>query len=414
MLKIEHILQLDVYLFFGVKIYSERNCCLVMVNCMVAEGPEFGRHNWIDALRLVAGISMVGLHVSADAQGLPFPEATASERVGPMLLRSLLYMARTELFLMISILLLLMALKRRPRSYAATLGIQARRLLVPFVFWTLFYAVYGLLKAQAFGYLEAEVARVTRPQAWVGFLLLGDVKYHMHFIPTLFALLLFFPLFRAAERSPILGLLVLVFLMAKHELDTVLYARLWGADVLPYLLRLVKVTTYIGYGMATAAVLGLWRRSTISERESWVGPALLLIGFLFVFKLNATWITIQTGRWVFDYAPGYWADFLMPVMLLLVCMSLGHRRWPTGVARLSKYAFGIYLCHPIFLDLAEIALRGRAVSPMTSIGLELMWTLPMTGLWVLMLARSPATAWTIGLGAPPRLPVWRDRRRIFR
>ena len=77
------------------------------------------------------------------------------------------------------------------------------------------------------------------------------------------------------------------------------------------------------------------------------------------------------------------------------------------ISRLSRYAFGLYLCHPIFLDLAEMALAGREVTPMQSIVLEIAWTLPMTALFVWGLSRHAATAWTVGLGSLPRLRIVR-------
>ena len=70
-------------------------------------GQTSTRQTWIDALRLTAGLSMVGLHATADATGQPFPDAELAERVAPMLLRAVLYTARTELFLIISLFLLL-------------------------------------------------------------------------------------------------------------------------------------------------------------------------------------------------------------------------------------------------------------------------------------------------------------------
>ncbi|WP_422049379.1 acyltransferase [Shimia sp.] len=370
---------------------------------MVAEGQLANRHTWIDAMRLFAGLSMVGLHVTADAHGQPFPDATPSERVAPMLIRAVLYTARTELFLMISIFLLLMALERRPRGYGATIKEQARRLLVPFVFWTVFFAFYGLIKADALGYFSPEWAELAAWQSWVGFLLLGNVKYHMHFIPTLFALLLFYPAYRAAEKAPIFGLFAVVFLLMKQVLDPVIFKIFWGADILPYIVRLAKVATYTGYGLAAAAILGLWRRSEAPEREGWLGPVLLFAVGLFAFKLVAISDVIVTGQWDFAYAPGFWADYLMPIALLFICMCLGHRAWPGWISKVAKYTFGIYLCHPIFLDLAEVALKDSHLPPIALIGLEFLWTLPMTLAFVWLLGRSRWLGWTIGLGRFPQI-----------
>lgn len=374
---------------------------------MVAEGPDTGRQTWIDALRLFAGVSMVGLHVTADAQGQPFPEADPAARLAPMVLRALLYTARTELFLMISILLLLMALTRRPRSYASVMVEQARRLLIPFGFWTLIYAGYNLLKASVFGYEGLVLTALAQPMTWLGYLVLGDVKYHMHFIPTLFALLLFFPLFRLAERRPLWGLTIVLGLLLKQVLDPVIYRVLWGTEALDYVVRGLKVLSYLGYGMAAGAVLGLWRGSTAEARAGWLGLIVVIAMALFTLKLMATAQVVATGRWVFDNPFADWADYLMPVALLLLCLCLAHKTWPHWISRLSKYAFGLYLCHPIFLDLAEMALVGREVTPMQSIVLEFAWTLPMTTLFVWGLSRHAATAWTVGLGSLPRLRIVR-------
>ncbi len=118
------------------------------------------REVWIDGLRLLAGLSMVGLHASADAYGQPFPNASAEARVLPMLLRAVLYIARTELFLLISVFLLLMAVQARPRRYSETLRQLMGRLLPSFLFWTVFYLFYSLLKAQAFGYFPTALSQL--------------------------------------------------------------------------------------------------------------------------------------------------------------------------------------------------------------------------------------------------------------
>ncbi len=374
-----------------------------------APAPAATRHAWIDALRLTAGLSMVGLHATVDGAGQPFPDHTASERLAPMLLRAVLYSARTELFLMISVFLLLLALDHRPRRYRVVLAQQARRLLVPFLFWTVFYAFYGLGKARAFGYFEAEWARLGEPLSWLGFLTLGNVKYHMHFVPTLFGLLLFYPLFRPARARPALGLLILGALLVKREVDGLIYPAFWGSDLLPYLVRATKIVTYAGYGLAAAAILGLWQRLGPGRGAPWVAPLLLLGGLLFAVKLSATAQVVASGAWAFDHTAGYWADFLMPAVLMGLCMCLGHRRWPALFSRLARYSFGIYLCHPIFLDLAEIALArialmGAELAPLPLVLVKIAWTLPATALFVRALSRHRPLAWTIGLGPLPRRP----------
>jgi len=354
----------------------------------------------------MAGVSMLGLHCTADPTGQPWVAYPPEDRLFPMLLRAVLYTARTELFLIIAIFLLLLALERRPRSYRTTMAEQMRRLLVPFVFWTVFYAAYGLIKADAFGYLASELNRLGNPGSWVDFFLLGKVKYHMHFLPTLFGLVIMYPLFRCAVRRPILGLGVVVGLILKRELDGYVFATYWGDDVLPYLVRGVKILTYVGYGMVAGAALGLYRTLSPYQLSRLFFPLLGLGAVLFIIKLSATHITVQRGAWPFDYLPGYWADFLMPAVLFVLCMALGHKRWPTVISRLAPYSFGIYLCHPIFLDLCEIWLRDTHLKPMAQVVIKITATAFCTTGLVLLLGRTRSLAWTIGLGPIPRLRLF--------
>lgn len=358
---------------------------------------------WLDCLRLMAGLSMLGLHCTADSAGQPWPDAEQGQRIAPMLLRAVLYTARTELFLIISVFLLLLALDRRPRRYLATIQEQARRLLIPFLFWTVFYAGYNLIKAGQFGYLAHALDQLSDPWAWLGFLMLGQVKYHMHFLPTLFGIVLMFPLFQLAHRYPVLGLSVIFCLATRQALDGFIYETFWGHELLPFLVRAVKVLTYAGYGLFAGAAFALWQRTAARELRMWAFPVLYLGGLLFLLKLVAIWRTVETAQWQFTYAPGYWADFLMPMLLFALCMINGTRRWPALIGRLAPYSFGIYLCHPIFLDLCEILLRTSEFGPMAQILFKFSMALPATAVLVWALSRSQALAWTIGLGPQPRI-----------
>jgi surface polysaccharide O-acyltransferase-like enzyme len=362
-------------------------------------------------------VSMVGLHASADATGQPFTNFAPADRIAPMLLRAVIYTARTELFIIIALFLLILGLDRRPRPYRAVIAEQAQRLLVPFLFWTLFYAVYNLIKATSFGYGAQSLDALAHLSVWGKFLLLGDVKYHMHFIPTLFAIILFYPAFRLAERYPWLAVLLIAGLAARHEIDLFLYSTFWGSNWLDMAVRLTKVISYVGYGMVAAAFVGLWRRYADKNPEhpdmggpnleNWLAPVLYLGGLLFLLKLVATWHTVQTGKWAFDFVPGYWADFLMPIVLFAICLCLSQRNWPKVISQIAPYSFGIYLCHPIFLDIVEIALQGTALTPIAQVLLKIAVAIPSTVVLVAALKRVPALAWSVGMGP---LPFWRVSR----
>ncbi len=366
-----------------------------------ARAPE--RMVWLDALRLLAGVSMVMLHSSSDPNGEPFAAYAPAERAFPVLLRAFFYIARTELFIIISLFLLVISLERRPRPWGVMVREQARRLLVPFVFWVLFYAFWRLIKADAFGYAGTLWREMGHIEPWIGYFLLGDVKFHMHFLPTLFGIVLMTPLFRQAARSPILGLMVLAALLVKRELDLFIWERAWWLPGYDYILRAVKILTYAGYGFVAAAAWGLMKRGFAGARARPFLPAMIYLGLvLFALKLIAAFRTIETGKWPFDYTPGYWADFLMPAAVFLIAMALADRRWPRLFTRLASYSFGLYLVHPIFIDLFEVLTRGLALSPGALVLSKIAFTLPLASLLTWRIARSRMLAWTIGLGELPR------------
>ncbi|MEM6276541.1 MAG: acyltransferase [Pseudomonadota bacterium] len=357
---------------------------------------------WLDALRLIAGVSMVGLHSTADATGQPFVDWPIEDRWGPLLIRAVIYTARTELFLVISIFLLLMALERRPRDYGSTIREQAQRLLVPFAFWTVFYAFYSLIKASYFGYDAWLLAELAKPLTWVDYFLLGSSKYHMHFLPTLFGLVLFFPFFKLAKDHVWLGAVILACLLAKRELDVFLWGNLAGEPGFDYLLRAIKILTYTGYGFVAAALLGLWERwGRQQDLSRWVAPLALLGVMLFLIKLVGAWKTAHSGAWPHNYVAGYWADFLFPCLLFAICMVLAHRAWPAVISRVAKYSFGIYLCHPIFLDLIEVAISSQDLAPLEQVLIKMILGIFATSGFVLILEKTRPLAWTVGLGRQP-------------
>ena len=210
--------------------------------------PGLKRLLWLDVLRVISGLSVVFVHATTDLRGKPFPDATELERLGPMLIRAVSYIARTELFLIISILLLVLSLDRRPRGYFETLKDYGQRLLIPFAFWVVFYAFFRLVKAYALGYEDAIWAQLSDPAIWAQYFILGKVQYHMHFLPTLFALMLFFPLFLKAIHMPICGLMIFLCLTAKEHVDVLLWSEFRDWAGFEYLMRLVKVLTYTANG----------------------------------------------------------------------------------------------------------------------------------------------------------------------
>jgi surface polysaccharide O-acyltransferase-like enzyme len=364
------------------------------------------RFTWLDTLRLLAGICIVAVHSTSDPSGEPFPAYPVDERIAPILFRSIVYCARTELFLIISLFLLMMALDRRPRSYGAVVREQSRRLLVPFAFWVVFYAFYRLIKAYHFGYGPAIVAELQSPEHWLGYFLLGNVQYHMHFLPTLFGMVLLYPAYLLAIRRPELGFVVLICLWAKLSVDQWLYGALGGSPYLEYLVRLNKILTYGGYGMLAASFYGILKRDfDAAVGRQMFAVVLLTAVVLFLVKLVHAYQIITTGTWAYTFTPGFWADYLMPPLLFLGIMSLRHGTWPMLFSRLAPYSFGIYLMHPIVMDQVEILITPWSLRPWQMVSLKFPLALGGTLVLVMLVARLPFLSWVIGLGGGGERPV---------
>ncbi len=347
---------------------------------------------------------MVGLHASSDINGQPFPDFSLWERTWPVMFRSIMYLARTELFIIISLFLLFMSLDNRQRSYGNVIREQCKRLLRPFVFWVVFYAFYRLIKASFFGYEDAIWAELANPVSWLGYFVLGDVQYHMHFLPTLFGLILLYPICQIAIQKPWVGVLVLLCLFIKREVDVWLWSHL---DLIPasdYLIRLVKILTYLGYGFVAAAGLGVYKKSGISGGLLRYFNVVLFVGvILYLLKLVYSFRVIEIGNWQYNYAPGFWADFLMPVVLFFLFMTSQRINQINWFSRLAPYSFGIYLIHPVFLGLAEIALWDSAFTPIVFVLLKVTWAIFMSSITVAILLKTPGLGWTVGLGRFPNL-----------
>ncbi len=317
--------------------------------------------------------------------------------------RSIMYLARTELFLIISLFLLFMSLDKRPRGYRAVIKEQSKRLLRPFLFWVVVYAFYRLVKAYSFGYEAAIFAELANPINWAGYVILGDVQYHMHFLPTLFAMILLFPICLIAIDTPWIGLVVLICLFAKREADVWLWAH---KDIIPafdYVIRLVKVVTYMGYGFVAAAAYGMFKSISRNQLLPYFYVLLFTGVLLYLLKLVYSFRVIENGDWQYNYAPGFWADFLMPCILFLLFMAAPKINNHSRLSTLAPYGFGIYLVHPIFLDMAEIAMWKTALTPMVFVTLKALWALTASSIFVWVLSKTTLFGWTVGLGSFPSL-----------
>ncbi len=360
------------------------------------------RMNWLDISRLAAAFSIIGIHTTTDPKGKAFIDYDVSERVFPVLMRTTAELASTEFFILVSLFLLAFKLERKPMPYGATMKLQMRRLLVPFVFWTFFYAFFVLIKANAFGYLDPMLEKLTRPDTWASYFLLGKSQYHMHFIPTIFLIFLFHPIFKLALKAPILGLLVVPFLAFNLSMSTWIWGNISDRNTLEYLIRGIKVLSYIGYGFAAYSILGLWQKKFEEELSKKIFMfGLLAVSIFFIIKLTHAAQSIEVGSYIPKIGAIYYAHGLLPIGVILLFLGTQHFRWPEKISDFSKFTFGTYLMHPAVIDIIDIFLKGVEFAPYQLVLFKYTLTLSVVLALAILISKIPLLAWTIGLGPLP-------------
>ncbi|MEP1586201.1 MAG: acyltransferase [Tateyamaria sp.] len=368
--------------------------------------PSRPRLIWFDANRAFAAMGVVLIHSTTDFSGKVFPEASQGERFVPVFLRSIGEFSGSEMFFMFSLFLMAMRVDKKMPTYGSAIATQAHRLLVPFLFWAVFYAFFRLIKADAFNYAPYIWDQLGQVQSWLGYLILGKSQYHMHFLPTLFVLLLFYPVMRSATRYPILGLTVVITIGVMNNL----HGFIWGLDIdatlRDYILRMVKIFGYVGYGMAAFAIYGLWNDGIPRGESRLIRRVGLYFAVLaYLATLPFFHIAFETGAWGIRSGWDFYGHFLLPVLVFFIFMGGQYLYWSDRWTLLAKYSFGVYLVHPLIIDLFDVAIFTTSLSdhmtPSLVVISRFAFALPMSFGLAVGLSKLRSLAWTIGLGPTP-------------
>lgn len=361
---------------------------------------------WFDANRVFAAIGVVLIHSTADFGGQPFANAEQAERIVPVILRSIGAFSGSEMFFLFSLFLMAMRVDKNMPTYGAAISLQAKRLLVPFAFWVIFYAFFRLVKADAFGYSQFIWDQLGQTQSWVGYFILGKSQYHMHFLPTLFALFLFFPLMRVATRYPILGLTVFLTLGVMNNTQAFVYSLDLDPVLRDYVIRALKILGYIGYGFAAFAIYGLWKDG-IPRGESRLirRCAFYFAALAYVATIPFHAVAVETGAWGVRGGWDFYGHFLMPLFMFFIFLGGQFMHWSPRWSTLAKYTFGVYLVHPLAIDVIDVTLFKTGMSammaPWTIVLCRFVTALGLSFLLAIGLSRFKPLAWTIGLGPTP-------------
>lgn len=365
------------------------------VPALRAPGARIGSY---DALRALAAVAVVAIHVMAAGMGARGAEASAA----PWLFQtySFIWFA-TPAFAFIT-----GALVWSPRrligswaEYRSFLSRRATIVLYPYLAWTLFYIVFGR-------YTPAEL----RPQMPLGsylvdclrLLLLGRASFHLYFIPVVLEFYLVAPLVsRAFARSPWLTGL-----------------GLWAVGAFTTLVITGPPSAHLvtAYGMLRytlwllpAAAAGGWY-GTMRERMrplmSRIWPLLLAAG-LFLRWFDRGPLVVQQ-----QWQQRGWetAALVLTLIGLVELLDLIVRRWPstTRITRwLGGLAFGVYLVHPVVISAVGYVIDGLDlarfwVSPLFTVA-GIIAIAALSFLLVDVGMRIPLIGWVFGRAAVRRV-----------
>lgn len=361
---------------------------------------------WIDANRFYAACGVVMIHCSTDTAGGPFSKYEIADRLGPAFLRSLATISSSELFLLFSLFLIALKVDKRPLSYSSVIRLQIERLIVPLIVWSVFYAFFKLMKASAFGYEQSVINQLQQWNSWVEYLLLGSAQYHLHFLPTMFFLVLLYPAMRAAIRYPALILVALPMIYTMNWIHVWLWGHIADPDTRDYLVRAVKILGYTSYGIAAFALYGIWERGLSREdcrSLFWFLLTLALLAYL--AKVAYVAESVLAGKWLVNQGASFFAHLLLPIIIFSMFLMGQHKEWSWRYSRLAKLTYGVYLIHPAWIDIFDVTLKGftSGQRPLWIVLAKYTLVLPLAFASVYLISKSKATAWIVGIGPIPFL-----------
>jgi surface polysaccharide O-acyltransferase-like enzyme len=326
---------------------------------------------WLDALKVCSILGVIGIHVTADSAGLPYSAFAPEDRVAPALGRAVATYFNYPLFFIASFFLLAGS-SQHEHGYAAVTKARLRRLVPPYLAWSAFYLVFRNVKAISFGYQDYYWQELATPISWLKYGLIGGAQYHLHFLPTLIALTLLYPLYKLASRWPILGLALVGSLLLWPSIDSFVYVQLGERpNLIPIALSGTKLIGFSGYGFLGFALYAIHRG--MRERNGSSAPSWMewSIGVLAVFIAAAAGFvlyedamsTARAGQWLARDFTGHLAYYLAPTSIVLGFIAVRSVRLGSLWTRLGSHAFGVYLFHPVVLDLLEITEMSWNLSP---------------------------------------------------
>lgn len=309
----------------------------------------------LDAARWMAALAVVLLHCAA------FPLTSVSDYGSSDWQWANLYDAASRwcvpVFVMISGALLLDPRKREP--FISFYQRRALRIAPAIAFWSVFYLLWGALMYHLDG-MPMDAA------AWLRKAASGEPYYHLWYLYMLVGLYLFAPylraLYRRCSRRQRMAAVVAIFVLAMLQtLHRELNAGGYGFFLTWFL-------PYISYFLAGRMMFEGQLRLPM--------PALILGAAIVLTAAGASLLSSADALNVYFYDT---FSLTVPLMSLAVFQLILNARSVPRMPAVAPLTFGVYLAHPIFLDLAT---RSGLYAPTSGIA----WQTPLAAVLIFFLS----------------------------
>ncbi len=335
---------------------------------------------FIDVLRCMAAIAVVTIHVLGPYRYMDV------ESLGWLSTITFNVASRWAVPVFIMITGALMLADTRPFRVGYYLSHRLRKAVLPFVGWSVGYAVLGGVTSDHSAQTIALGFDVHQTQMLLENSLEEPIWYHLGFFYYFLPLYLLIPfLTPCVQKITDDQLWMLVFVWA---FLTLLYLL---AIESPWMIDMVMYGGYLvlGYALVRTPLKQLQIRCLMA------GAALALVA-----GVAAVWHYSEAPNM---YMPGYFTSYktFNTVVVAACCFALAYRyganlssRWQRLIAFISRYSLGLYLIHPLllwpiqtldFYPMPQLIMIPVMTLMVTAASLGLVW----------LLARCPLTAWLV-------------------
>jgi len=308
------------------------------------ENNSYQTHFGISSLRILATLSVIVIHVSGPLV-VKFGEISSFDWNVAIFFDSISRYS-VPVFFMISGFLLL----GQDYGFREFLKKRLGKIVPPFLFWSLMYSV---LNRYVFSSEIFNVSKVVKD-------IFYGSEYHLWFIYALIGVYLFTPILQKwikyASQKEVLYVLIIWVLTLIIEVP--------GLKIYFPRIDLSYFSGFLGY-----FVLGYYLKQ-YNAKEKLIPVLFVIFGGLITI-LGTYFFTIKNAKVYFYFSEYLNLNTLMVssgIFLLFKKIEISNKRINSIVFKLNEYCFGIYLIHPLALDLfALIGLDVYIVSPIISI-----------------------------------------------